>query len=131
MLGCEGEGGSIMAAEGLAVMTGAVDPDLRALTCAKANGLHDGVRLLRTAPSSQECKNPLVNLKSDVMHADGYRQYEENTGEISDAASVILETFASSEAHVIPIECTRQLLQTADWKTLSSPNFRKRPWSTR
>ena len=49
-------------------------------------------------------------------------------GEIGDAASVIINTFASSEAHVISIEWTRQLLQTG--KTRSSPNFRKCLWST-
>ena len=83
--------------------------------------------ILRTAPFSQKCKSLLVDLKPDVVYDDGYRQYEENTGEISDAASLIFNTFAFSEAHVIPIECTRQLLQTADWKNTILPELQKAP----
>ena len=37
----------------------------------RVNGLHDGIPLLRTAPSLQEQKTLLANLEPDVVYGEG------------------------------------------------------------
>ena len=56
-----------------------------------------------------------MELKSNIVDDDGFRQYKESTEEIGDAAnagSVIVNAFDFSEAHNLLLECTARFMQT-------------------
>ena len=53
VLCCRG-GGGLMVANGLVAVKGATDHDWRALECVRANGLDDGVRLVRTDSGGED-----------------------------------------------------------------------------
>ena len=93
--------------------------DWKALECVRTNGLHDGIRLIRTPPSLEGFSDLLADVESEVVYGNGCRRYDEEDlegmSEAAKAASSIIRTFASSTVRVLLLECSTQLLQTADW----------------
>ena len=63
-----------MAANGRVAVKGATGDDWRALDCVRANGLDEGVRLVRTEPGGDDCKRFVREISPSVVIRDASRK---------------------------------------------------------
>ena len=62
-----------MVTNGLVAFKGATDHDWSALEGGRANGLDEGVGLMRTEPGGEDCKRLLCDLSPSVVMGDASR----------------------------------------------------------
>ena len=123
---CCGGGGGLMAAKGLVAVKGATDHDWRALECVRANGLDEGVRLVRAEPGGEDCKRLLSDLSPSVVMGDASRKpAQQGPGGAATLAKSMVKAFIDSTARVLLLECHPNLLRSTEWAQVMLPALRE------
>ena len=105
--------------------TGVTDHDWRALECARANGLAISALFERTCPGDPEYGSWVKSLKPEVIIGNTSRrtnELEEGPQQgTAEEATIIVQSFNSSQAHLLMLESTPYLLMSETWTADLSP----------
>ena len=112
------EGGCIRALDDIFELTDVTDHDLKALECARANGMATSAMFKRTYPGDPEYGSWVKSLKPEAIIRKLSRrisELEEGPQSKAGAATTIVQPFISSQAHLLMLESTPYLLKSATW----------------
>ena len=105
-----------MAANGRVAVKGATGDDWRALDCVRANGLDEGVRLVRTEPGGDDCKRFVREISPSVVIRDASRKpTKQGPGGTATLAKYIVKTLIDPTARVVLLECYPNLIRSTEW----------------
>ena len=110
-------GGGIRALDDIFEFTGVTDHGWRALECTRANGMTTSAPIKRTCPGDPEYRSWMKSLKPEVITGNTSRrtnELEEGQG-TAGAATTIVQTFISSQVHLLMLESTPYLFKSATW----------------
>ena len=123
VIGC-GWGGSIRALSDIFEFTGITDHDWRAMECTRVNGRATEAQFKRTCPGDPEYGSWVKSREPEVIIENTSRrenELEEGQQGTTGAATNIVHTFISSQAHLLILESTPYLLKSANWMDDLSP----------
>ena len=117
-------GGSIRALSDIFEFTGITDHDWRAMECTRVNGRATEAQFKRTCPGDPEYGSWVKSREPEVIIENTFRranELEEGQQGTTGAATNIVHTFISSQAHLLILESTPYLLKSAYWMGDLSP----------
>ena len=115
-----------MAANGLVAVKGATGHNWRALEYIRANGLDEGVRLVRTEPGGEDCKRFLIDLSPSILMGDASRKpAKQGPRGMATLAKDIMKAFIHSTARGLLLECHPNLLRSTEWGQAVIPALRE------
>ena len=123
VIGC-GWGSSIRALSDIFEFTGITDHDWRAMECTRVNGRATEAQFKRTCPGDPEYGSWVKSRELEVIIENTSRranELEEGQQGTTGAATNIVHTFISSQAHLLILESTPYLLKSANWMGDLSP----------
>ena len=123
VIGCGGWN-SIRALSDILEFAGITDHDWRALECTRTNGTATNAQFKRMCPGDPDYGSWVKSHKPEVIIGDTSRranELEEGQQGTTGAATNIVHTFISSQAHLLILESTPYLLKSAKWMDDLSP----------
>ena len=110
---------------GLVAVKGGTDHDWRALECVRANGLDEGVQLVRWN-LGEDCMRLLSDLSPSIVMGDASRKpAKQGPVGMATLAKDIVKVSIDSTATVLLLECHPNLLRSTEWGQVAMPALRE------